>query len=171
MAAAGGGGFGIDCIVTVNPARPTKDTALLCSNNTLGLGVDDFCWVQLPEGKRYFKVETRKCASVAQGGPPPIELYGPVAMGAIRTQFGSATKGEFEGSKLKSRNALAAARMKALSWLLAAVGTLNAAKFFDPKTPDSYLRFDQVALATYLLLAGSLVAAYFDWRTEQKKDK
>jgi hypothetical protein len=42
-------GFGVKCIVTVDPGRPVKDTALLCVDNPLGLTQDQYCWIKRRE--------------------------------------------------------------------------------------------------------------------------
>jgi len=165
------GGFAVKCVVTVDAKRSVKDTALLCDNNPLGLARDQYCWVRLPEGKRYYHVEIHNCATVRKEDLPPILIYGAVQMPAFETHFGSATKQEFENNKLKTRSALAAAKLKGLSWLLAALGALNVAKVFDSSPPDKFANLDRVTIPTWLLLLGSLVSAFFDWRAEQRKDK
>jgi hypothetical protein len=164
-------GFGVKCVVTVDPNKSVKDTALLCANNPLGLSRDQYCWIRLPEGKRYCRVETRNCAGVGDADIPPIQIFGAVQIPAFETDFGSATKQEFENSKLKTRNALAAAQLKGLSWFLAVLGVLNVAKVFDSNPPHKFAHLDRVTIPTWLLLLGSLVSAFFDWRAEQRKEK
>ena len=157
-------GFGVKCVVTIDPERPVKDTALFCANNPLGLARDQFCWVRLPEGKRYCRVETRKCAGVADEDTPPIQIFGAIQIPAFETEFGSATKQEFENSKLKTRNALAAAQLKVLSWFLAVLGAMNMAKVFDSNPPHEFIHLDRVTIPTGLLLLGSLVSAFLEDR-------
>ncbi len=81
------GSSGVKCIVTVNPSKAVKETALCCHNNPLGLATGDYCWLQLFEGKRYFRVSTHTCVSVQ--GLTPIEVHGALNAG-FETHYGSA---------------------------------------------------------------------------------
>lgn len=42
---------------------------------------------------------------------------------------------------------------------------------FDSNPPDKFANLDRVTIPTWLLLLGSLISAFFDWRAEQRKDK
>jgi hypothetical protein len=108
---------------------------------------------------------------VRERDSPPILIFAPVQIPPFETHFGSASRQEFENSKLKTRNAIAAAKFKFLSWLLAALGVLNAAKVFDSKPPHKFAHLEEVTIPTVLLLLGSLVSVFLDWRAEQRKER